>query len=157
MGGKGELGYDCGDDPCGRPAPGAAECPGCASALVGAKTARVTIDARLGPGSPEPGERVGGAVVGNGGKAGWEDRGEGFDPGTGLALDEEEVVEAAACAACSASTDGGGWKLGPGRGRTLVGRYMRCWNCGGISAVCNESNVCPLAGPCGPLALDVGE
>lgn len=80
-----------------------------ASVLVGARTARVTMEARLGPCWALLGRW--GAVVGSGGNAAPEPAG---------------LVAAGAtllfCCACSASTLGGGWKFGVGRGRTLLGR-----------------------------------
>jgi hypothetical protein len=112
-----------------RPEPGAEPCDEpwgvgpiepAARALVGASTARVTIEARLGP--PAAGRGV--DVAGRGGNA------------AGMPeLEELEDDEDEACACCSARTLGGGWKLGVGRGRTLLGRYILCCSCGGINAV----------------------
>jgi hypothetical protein len=75
---------------------------------VGLRTARVTMDASDGPPGLAPGAVAWPVVVpGNGGNWGGES------------------VVGDDC--LSARTDGGGWKLGVGLGRTL-GRYIRCCN-----------------------------
>lgn len=110
----------------------------CLNSLVGARTARVTMDAKLGPpaapvalaaagGRPGPACAWPWACPGppeRGGKAGALDplNGLGLAPVIGDELDELVELDAAACSACAARTDGGGWKLGEGRGRTLFGR-----------------------------------
>lgn len=102
-------------------APGGGEpIPPRASSEVGARTARVTIEARLGPDCALDDGRAG-VVVGSGGKAG-----AGWKPAIfagGAACDMAGEPDGdGALAACSARTDGGGWKLGVGRGRTELGR-----------------------------------
>ncbi len=105
------------DTDVGRPVPGApgpgAGAPAARALLVGARTARVTMEARLGP--PAEGRAGGTDCEGSGGNA-------GVMPDFVDEAWDEELDDDTACACCSASTLGGGWKFGVGRGRTLFGR-----------------------------------